>query len=134
MLAATVIFQYNGKAKSVDVPAKFTVYTAAKMASIHLNIPLKLKEMKFQIEGEAINPMLSVAFYADKLLKGRGIIKLTPIKPLADILKELMQKLTSQEMLALSDMLAEKSAVKANKENIDSETNQVVLHLLPELQ
>ena len=134
MLAASVSFQYGDKAKTVDVLAKFSVYSAAKIANTYLNIPLKLKEMKFQIGDEAINPKFSVAFYADKLLKGRGIIKLTPIKPFADILDELMKKLTSKEMLDLSDMLAEKSAVKANKENIDSETNQVVLHLLPELQ
>ena len=134
MLAASVSFQYGDKAKTVDALAKFSVYSAAKIANTYLNIPLKLKEMKFQIGDEAINPKFSVAFYADKLLKNRGIIKLTPAKPLADILQELVKNLTAQEMITLSEMIEEKSGEKAMKENTDFETNLVVLHLLPELQ
>ena len=126
MLGATITFEYNGKAKYVEVPAKYPVWQATLIyAKNDLQNP-SLKKVIFTINDVLINENYSVAFYMTGLSKSAFTIKILPKQSLDEIVADLMKKLTAQEMIDLSDKLAEKSAEKAANENKGDEANNVI--------
>ena len=127
MLGAAITFQYNEKAKIFEVPLKYSVLEVVEIyVRKELNIP-SLKNMKFQIEGDIIDPRLSVAFYWASLSRARIIIKISEREPLSKFVADLRKLLTAQEMVDLSDMLAEKAATVAQAENAYEDLNKLAL-------
>ena len=126
-LSEKITFQYNDKAKIVEVPVKYSVWQAVEIyVKKELQIP-SLKRMKFQIEGDVINPNLSIAFYKCQLFRNRIIIKISEREPLSKFVADLRKLLTAQEMVDLSDMLAEKAATVAQAENAYEDLNKLAL-------
>ena len=126
MLGATITFQYNRKEKTIEVPAKYPVWQAALIyAKNDLQIP-SFKKVIFTINNVLINENYTIAFFMTGLSSSRFTIKISPKQSLDEIVADLMKKLTAQEMIDLSDKLAEKSAEKAANENKGDEANNVI--------